>query len=307
MSLKRTCSVILTSALMVLLVGCMQRSSNFSGTEDDDDDTDSPFNGGGGGGGNTNVGSLTGNNGGSGTGGSLTTTDTNTIQNLFQSTANANVTPSNAAASAISSSLQTQINNLLEQRRRGIEVTAQLMGLAGQMLQECAQKVGVLAPVPGQPLLGEWASTSGDCTVNFRISGAPALQQQTTNQYAVSNGLTGTMVADQTGLGVVNANPWSGNIRDTPEIGNGVLRHPTFFPATGGKNPQPARPCETAVALKTSTNPIPANYTEASRRVGCCFRQSLMLMSPTMVQLMSSMDPRLAALLVQNSGCPSVQ
>lgn len=287
----------ITFSCAALLSACMgSRSSSQSG----EDNFNDPFPGSN----NTTVGNLSGNNGGSGSSGGLTSTDTTALTNLFQSTANSSVTPSQ---SGVSSSIQSQINTLIQQRRQGMEVTAQLMGLAGQLLQECAAKTGVLAPVPGQPLLGDWAQTSGNCNVSFKITGAGPLQQQPNNQYTVSGETNGTMVADTNGFGVVNANPWSGNIRDTPETGNGVLRHPTYYPATGGKNPQPAQPCDAPVGLKTSANPIPANYTEATRRLGCCFRQSLMLMSPNMVQLMAGMDPRLAALLVQNSGCPSVQ
>ncbi|MBY0370277.1 hypothetical protein K2X33_06290 [bacterium] len=298
---KRSQSV-LAAAAMALLVGCMQRGSNNSGTDD------SGFgNIGGtysGTGGSTSSGSG---NGGSSSNGALTTNDTSALQNLFQSTANAGVTPQNLAAAAVSASLQQQIDALMAKRRQGQDVQAQLMGLAGQMLQECSQKIGALAPVPGQPLLGEWGNTGGDCTVNFRITGAGPLQVQPNNQYAVSGDTAGTMSASTTGMGAVSANPWSGNLMDTPQAGNGSLTHPTYYPATSGKNPQPARPCTAAVAMKSSANPIPENYAEATRRLGCCFRRSLMLMNPTMVNLMAGMDPRLAALLVQNSGCPNVQ
>lgn len=331
---------LLALCLCLSLAACGQRGTNTANF--DDSDTGPGF-------GTGNVNDIAGlgstDNGGSGSGGALTEADKQALNNLFKDTANSGVTPKDADAAAVSEAFRREVAALLEKQRQGDQAAlAQLMMLAGKMLQQCSAKVGVLAPVPGQTLLGTWATpkmaatpttgTSGslktggssqsteysaarlssktdklntNCSVNFTITGAGPLQQQTTNKYAVSGKTTGSMTADASGIGVVQGNPWSGNLRDTPQAGNGVLRNPAFTPATDGKNAKPAQPCDAAVELQTSANPIPANYTESVARLGCCFRQALMLMSPTMVSLMSNMDPRLAMMLVQRSGCEGSQ
>ncbi len=277
-------------ALIALSTGCMRSSdSNLEGNDDLD----------------STLGSLTDSgNGGSGAGGSLTPTDTAALSNLFTD-AKANSPDDKAAAAAIAAKYQAMVEAKLKERRDAAELKLQLMQIAGQMLLECNAKVGGLAPVPGQPLLGTWetADPKAACKVKFVISGAGPLQQQTTNKYAVTGETQGHMLADAQGIGVVQGNPWTGNLRDTPQAGNGTLRHPSFTPATGGKNPTPAAPCDAAVAIKTSTNPIPANFDEMVDRLGCCFRSSLTMMSPTMVQMMSGMDPALASLLMRRQGC----
>ncbi len=312
----------LAICLCLSLAACGQRGSTTSNFDDDDMGSFG-----------TGSGSLAGlgstDNGGSGSGGALTEADKTALNNLFGDTANSDITPKDPEAAALSEAFQKEVAALLEKQRKGDNAAlAQLMGMAGQMLQQCSAKVGVLAPVPGQTLLGTWGSpgtktttstnstgytktmastVNTKCSVTFTINGAGPLQQQTTNKYAVTGKTTGSMTADAAGIGVVQGNPWSGNLRDTPQAGNGVLRNPAFTPATDGKNAAPAQACDASVELQTSANPIPANYTESVTRLGCCFRQALMLMSPTMVSLMSNMDPRLAMLLVQKSGCEGGQ
>ncbi len=327
---------LLALCLGLSLAACGQRGTSTTNFEDD----------GGSGLGSGDVDDIAGlgstDNGGSGSGGALTDADKEALNKLFGETAG--TSPQDKAAAALSEAFRNEVAALLEKQRKGDQAAlSQLMMIAGKMLQQCSAKVGALAPVPGQTLLGTWGTPASaqnssnkgsnnkpgsnsssqsteysarafgsskqntNCSVTFTIAGAGPLQPQTTNKYAVTGKATGSMTADANGLGVVQGNPWSGNLRDTPQAGNGVLRNPAFTPATDGKNAQPAKACDAAVELQTSANPIPANYTESVARLGCCFRQALMLMSPTMVSLMSNMDPRLAMLLVQKSGCENPQ
>jgi hypothetical protein len=237
-----------------------------------------PFDPGAGGGG--------GGNGGSGSGGNLTPADQQALQNVFNE--QQQVQP--RTGGGLSQALLQEAQRLLEEERRGRDVAVAKMALAGRMLTECAKKTAPLAPIPGQPLLGAWSSTDGAaCAINFNVAGNGAGAT-----YQVSGGTRGTMKATEVGDGVMNTEPFSGRLTDRPEAGKGTLTHPKFTQTKYG-----FQACSTKVGLKNSANPIPANYREAMKRMGQCFRQALVLMSPVFDTMFANMNPQLRQILQQ--------
>ncbi len=225
-------------------------------------------------------------NGGSGSGGGLTEADQFALKNVFQE--QSQVAPQQA--SGLSQSLLAEAKRLLEEEAKGRDVAVAKMALAGRMLTECAERTAPLAPIPGQPLLGVWASTDkAACKVNFTIAGTGA-----NATYQVAGDTRGTMKATNQGDGTMNTEPFSGRLTDRPESGTGTLTNPQFTKTKYGY-----QACSTAVALKNSANPIPANYQEAMKRMGMCFRQALVLMSPVFDQMFANMNPQLRSLLQQ--------
>lgn len=217
---------------------------------------------------------------GSGTGSSTPTSDQLAALNAALGAAG-QITP---GQSGLSPELLAELKQLLSQESQGQNVSPQLLALAGKMLQQCSAKAATLAPIPGQPLLGEW-NGGGKCAVQFTVAGSGA-----GGKYTVSGTTNGTMQADTAGNGAINAQPFSGNVKDNPVSGNGTLTNPSFFKTKAGK-----KPCYVAVQLTGPTSPIPANYQEAMKEAGQCFRQALILMSPTFSQMFQGMDPALAS------------
>jgi hypothetical protein len=225
-------------------------------------------------------------NGGSGPSGGLTEADQFALKNVFQE--QTKIAPQQP--SGLSQQLLAEAKRLLEEEAKGRDVAVAKMALAGRMLTECANRTAPLAPVPGQPLLGVWASTdNAACKVNFTIAG-----QGQNLTYAVAGDTRGTMKASNQGDGALQTEPFSGRLTDRPSSGTGTLTHPQFTKTKYG-----FQPCSTAVALKSSANPIPANYVEAMKRMGQCFRQALILMSPVFDRMFAGMNPQLAQLLQQ--------
>jgi len=225
-------------------------------------------------------------NGGSASGGGLTEADQFALKNVFQE--QTQVAPQQT--SGLSQSLLAEAKRLLDEEAKGRDVAVAKMALAGRMLTECAERTAPLAPIPGQPLLGVWASTDqAACKVNFTIAGTGA-----NATYQVQGDTRGTMKATNQGDGTMNTEPFQGRLTDRPESGTGTLTNPQFTKTKYGY-----QACSTAVALKNSANPIPANYQEAMKRMGMCFRQALVLMSPVFDQMFANMNPQLRVLLQQ--------
>ncbi len=230
----------------------------------------------------------TGGNGGSGTGGGLTAADQFALKNVYQE--QSKVAPTQGSQSGLSQSLLAEAQRLLNEEAKGRDVAVAKMALAGKMLTECATRTAPLAPLPGQPLLGVWASTDqAACKVNFTIAGTGA-----NATYQVAGDTRGTMKATNQGDGTMNTAPFTGRLTDRPESGTGTLTNPQFTKTKYGYTA-----CSTAVGLKNSANPIPANYQEAMKRMGQCFRQALVLMSPVFDKMFEGMNPQLKQLLQQ--------
>lgn len=232
----------------------------------------------------TGVGSV-GTGPGSGPGGGITDADKQALQAALSQ--NDDTSPQDDTA-GLSAALQDEARRLLAEEQQGKDVAVQKMLLAGKMLQECANRIAHLAPIPGQPLLGTW-NGGGQCAVAFEVAGNGA-----GGKYAVDGGTKGTLTADTQGHGAIQGDPFSGNVVDSPQSGHGTLTHPTFFKSKAGTSP-----CSVGVALVTPKSPIPANYQEAMKQAGKCFRQTLILMSPAFDRMFKNMDPALAQLLQQ--------
>ncbi len=222
---------------------------------------------------------------GSGTSGGLTEADKYSLKNVFQE--QAAIEPLDDGG--LSEELKQEAQRLLKEEEEGKQVAAEKMALAGRMLSECANRVAPLAPIAGQPLLGQWESTDkSECKVKFTISGG-----NSNATYTVSGEAKGTMQATPVGDGTLQVKPYDqGRLTDRPEAGKGVLTITEFKETKYGYDP-----CSTQVKLKTSANPIPENYKEAMKKMGKCFRQALVLMSPVFDDMFKNMDPQLRYLI----------
>lgn len=262
------------------------------------------------------LGNYSGGSIGSGSGGGLTDADKQALQNMTQGMQDVNP----ASGGGLPQDILDQAKMLIDAENNAdatdakaqAELQQKKMLLVGKILQSCAEKIAPLAPIPGQPLMGVW-SGGGACGVEFGVTstgpqpvyrvGAAAgvskvAKDGKDSKSKVSGGqsIQGQMVAAADGTGNVDANPYRGTLSDAPQAGSGKLVHPTFHKSKSGTSP-----CEVAVTLKQSTNPIPENYVEAMKRVGQCHRQALLFMSPIMDNMFKNMPPELTQLLMQRA------
>lgn len=242
------------------------------------------------------MGSL-GNTLASGNGG-LTTTDQSALQKLFSETNDVNT---NDELARISSELAAELEKVrAEENRTGTIMAGRRIQLMSTAITDCMKRALDGAPKPGQTLQGRWqgngcassqkkskkkgGSTSGP-RIAIEVAGASS-----PNRYPVSGGTKGLMGARNDGVGIVSAQPWSGQLSD----GNftGLLNHPKYQKKSGIDYP-----CAMEVGMVASTNPIPENHVLAMKIVGKCYKQALFLASPAMDATFRKMDPALVQLL----------
>lgn len=226
---------------------------------------------------------------GSGSGGSVTEADKNAVKALAD---DSNKLAPKEGGYKIPQDIMDQAKKLMEMEKQGKDVSAQKIALAGQVINGCmnSQKYLVKEPFPGQPLMGGWSGT-GQCPVNFTVGANP---DPNVAAYPVFGSTEGQLLAQKDGRGDVKAQPFAGPVTDT-QTANGKLRHPTFFPTKYG-----ADPCDVAVKLDSSTNPIPENFKEGIKIQAQCQRQALFLISPVMDSMFQGMDDQSARILQQS-------
>ena len=88
-----------------------------------------------------------GGTGGSGSGGSVTAADKTALTNLNKDFKD--VEPDDADFDPLDGELRAQLESLLEQERKGLDVSAQKIALSSQLIQACASKIVKLAPRAG--------------------------------------------------------------------------------------------------------------------------------------------------------------
>ncbi len=276
---------------LFLASGCSQGSkSNFDGEEDvipPGFDTSAP----GGGGGVGGLGDLGGGSGvdqplpGSNSDGTFSALDQQAINSVL--TENKQVDPT-VDVSIFNEELKAQANEILRLQRQKQDTAAKKLLFMANMIKRCGELTAKYTPIPGQPLLGTW-NGQGACTVSFEVAGAGS-----GGKYSVAGGTQGAMQADVQGKGAIQANPFSGNVIDSPQSGSGQLTHPTFFKTKNGTSP-----CSVNVSLKTPKSPIPQNYQTAVQIMGKCLRNTALLISPVFDRMFQDMNPQLAQLLQQ--------
>lgn len=226
---------------------------------------------------------------GSGPSGNLTDADKAAIQGMTKELESVN-TPEGALSQDLIDEAKRILdaeNNTDGDAEKNAQIQQAKMALVGKIVEQCAEKVGPLAPIPGQPLMGVWKG-GGACPVEFTVASAGA-----SPVYTVTGGTKGKMGASAEGTGSVQAEPFSGSLTDSPTAGTGSLRHPTFHKTKEGE-----KPCDVGVSLATSSNPIPENYIKAMKMLGKCHRQALLFMSPVMDKMFKNMPQNLSSLLL---------
>lgn len=283
--------LVLLTPVFLMELGCQNKSNGKGVNVGDGGDGGDLFPEGGGGdfggGSGTDPGSIPA-GGGDGSAGSigLSDADKNALSGALNNAKS--VAPPNGE-DGLSAALRAEAQRLLAEEKAGRDVAVQKLVLAGKMLEECASRVAKYAPIPGQPLLGRW-NGGGACAIAFDVSGGGE-----GGKYKVSGGTNGTLQADTSGRGGIQGDPFSGNVADSAlngKSGAGTLTHPAFF-----RNKSGTAPCSVAVALQQPTSPIPQNYQAGMKIAGQCFRQTLILMSPTMDKLFKGLDPAVSQLL----------
>ena len=295
-------------ALLVLFsVSCAQKKGGGGDLGDDATNLQNPFDG------SEVEGALGGPDLQSGSG-TLTQADKNALNNLTDQYED--VEPQNDGLDVISKALEQKMKELIAQEKQGKDVAMQKLALAGQMMEACTQRIGMFAPRPGQPLLGQWsgkgcAKPSGKYTVPggtvaFNVidpndkgpgKASPPLKADAKGDtaFAVTGATQGKMAVKADGSGIINGQPWAGPVSDrglSGRSGAGTVTNKAYNQTKYG--PQA---CNMGVALRSSRNPIPENYIEGMRMAGKCFRQTLFFMSPTMDNMFKGMDPQLAQIL----------
>jgi hypothetical protein len=280
-------TIVLISSLGFLFTGC-QLSPNSQG-----------LNSGGTGGGifggvNSSVlGGVT-TAGGSGPAGVITQTDTQALQNVVS--AQQTVKPASDIDSAISQQLIAEMNDALKKEQSGQDVSALKYQLLGQALQQCTQKTNQYIPIPGQPLMGEWKGNNAGCHLvgTFSVNG-PGNQQV----YGVSGGINGQLAAYPDGRFELRSAALNGNGKDSGYQNQDLSGTGTLTGTVTSNNGKysTTSPCTVEVSLANSRNPIPANYQNAVKVMGACFRKAFALVG--MDAVFNKMDPALAQALMQ--------
>jgi len=235
------------------------------------------------------------NAGGSSPTGVITPTDTQALQSVVA--AQQNVQPPSGIDSAISQQLLAEMNSVLAKERAGQDVLSLKYQLIPQILQQCAQKTNQYVPVPGQPLIGEWKGNNPGChlTRTFSVNG-PGSQQV----YGVSGGINGQLAAYPDGRFELRSTALNGSGKDSGYqsqnlSGTGTLTGTVSV--NNGKYGVQTSPCTVKVELANSRNPIPANYQNAVKTMGACYRKAFAFLG--MDSVFKNMDPALAQTLMQ--------
>ena len=203
---------------------------------------------------------------------------------------------------AISRSLQDEMNNVLARERMAknaaerAAVMSLKWALVPEILSACASKMAQFAPVPGQPLIGDWSS-NGACGLNtFAING-PGNRQV----YATSGGIpNGQVAASPDGTFTLRSSSFNSisgadsGYQSQSLSGVGALTGNT---ASTTKYGTTNTPCNVAVELVTPKSPIPGNYQNAMKLMGSCYRRSFAFLG--MDSVFNNIDPALANILAE--------
>jgi hypothetical protein len=179
--------------------------------------------------------------------------------------------------------------------------TALRVQLAGEIMTACMTDAATLAPQPGEPLMGDWLAT---CTDTGEIT-----YVYVTAKYPTQSGSFGTGLAkfysaaantSDTGIGMLSLNTqgdanayyvttygtYLATFTDKPTAGTAAA--PLVSGGSGGV-------CSTvAAALSVSRNPIPKKHTEAMSRLGACYRQAMVFVSPILYGYVYNLNPAAA-------------
>jgi len=183
--------------------------------------------------------------------------------------------------------------------------TALRMQLAGEIMTACTTDAATLAPQPGEPLMGDWLAT---CTDTGEIT-----YVYVTAKYPTQSGSFGTGLAkfysaaansSEAGVGMLAMNTQGdGNAYYVTTYGTYLATFtdkPTAGTATaqlvsGGSGGVCSR---VAAALNASRNPIPKKHTEAMSRLGACYRQAMVFVSPILYGYVYNLNPAAAQSLL---------
>lgn len=286
---SKVTSVVLLSSLGFLFTGC-QLGHNAQGLG---------YGGSGGGLFNSGTSSVlsggTSSAGGSAINGAITPTDTQGLQNVVS--AQQTVQPPANVDTAISQGLIAEMNAALQKERAGQDVSAQKVVIMNKIITDCVAKANQFIPLPGQPLIGEWKGNNPGCHLpgTFSVNG-PGNQQV----YGVSGGINGQLAAYPDGRfelrsAALNGNGTDSGYQNQNLSGTGTLTG--SISVDNGKYGVQATPCTVKVELLTSRNPIPANYQNAVKVMGACYRKAFAILG--MDSVFKNMNSSLAQTLLQ--------
>lgn len=178
---------------------------------------------------------------------------------------------------------------------------------AGEMIKACQEDIQKLTPQPGEPLLGIWAGVCVDtgATIlglnhgkyNTSSGGQPAgpltLILATLDTSGESFGAGVAQVScDGKAQGVVGTSQgsvYAVSVTDQPEAftGQGTL-------ISGGNG---TCPMVAAKSIK-SYNPIPGKYDESMKRLGQCYTQAMVMISPILSDYINNLSASAAQKVV---------
>ncbi len=176
--------------------------------------------------------------------------------------------------------LKAQAKEILALQRQKKDTAVKKLLFMAAMLKRCGEVVAKFTPIAGQPLMGKW-NGQGACSVSFDVAGNGA-----GGKYAVTGGSKGTLTADTQGKGAIQADPFSGNVVDSPQSGTGQVVYPGFFKTKAGTSD-----CVLGIRLAEPTSPIPANYKEGMTVMGACLRNTALFISPVFDRMFQDMNP----------------
>ncbi|MSP18962.1 MAG: hypothetical protein EXR74_05270 [Bdellovibrionales bacterium] len=240
------------------------------------------------------------NRGGSGVGGVITLEDKVAVEKVVA--AAAVLQPPAGLDTAISRTLQDEMNRViaLERRAKNVEEKAAVLSLkwalVPKILTACANKMGQFAPIPGQPLIGDWSGNGGCGLTTFAING-PGNKQV----YATGGGIPGGQVgAAPDGTFTLRSSSFNSTsgadsgYQSSDLSGVGTLTGNTSSTTKYGTS---NTPCNVAVELVNPKSPIPGNYQNAMKLMGACYRKSFAFLG--MDSIFNNIDPALANLLAE--------
>jgi len=231
---------------------------------------------------------------------------TGTVSASTQSAANALAPTLDAQAPQVYTYLPPSVTQTATALAQDPSNTALRMQLASQILTACTADASTLAPQSGEPLMGDWVATCTDTGALTYV--------YVTAKYPTKSGPFGTGMAtfysaagypSDVGAGMIAMNTqgdgssyylttygtYLATFTDKPTAGTAAAQL-----VSGGSGT-----CSTVAAtLVTSRNPVPAKHVEAMSRLGACYRQAIVFISPILYGYVYNLSPASQQALFQS-------